>query len=93
MITIHDIANRAGVAPSTVSRVLSGNGKRSGFHVVLCNSNDDPGEERDCLELLVDFRVDGILITPTGKKRGLPSIVDVAKTYAAFLINYCSMAR
>jgi LacI family transcriptional regulator len=26
MITINDIANRAGVAPSTVSRVLSGNG-------------------------------------------------------------------
>ena len=126
MITINDIANRAGVAPSTVSRVLSGNGysgkktrdlvlrtaddlaytpnrvaqslrlkqtktlglviadvenslysriaktvetiaKRSGFHVVLCNSNDDPGEEKDCLELLVDLRVDGILITPTGK--------------------------
>lgn len=126
MITINDIANRTGVAPSTVSRVLSGNGysgkktrdlvlrtaddlaytpnrvaqslrlnqtktlglviadvensfysriaktvetvaKGSGFHVVLCNSNDDPGEERDCLELLVDLRVDGILITPTGK--------------------------
>ncbi|MEA3146135.1 MAG: LacI family transcriptional regulator, partial [Verrucomicrobiota bacterium] len=126
MITINDIANRAGVAPSTVSRVLSGNGysgkktrdlvlrtaddlaytpnrvaqslrlkqtktlglviadvensfysriaktvetvaKGSGFHVVLCNSNDDPGEEKDCLELLVDLRVDGILITPTGK--------------------------
>ena len=104
MITINDIANRAGVAPSTVSRVLSGNGyagkktrdrvlraaddlaytpngvaqslrlnqtrtlglviadvensfysriaktvelvaKQAGFHVVLCNSNDDPQEE------------------------------------------------
>jgi LacI family transcriptional regulator len=126
MITINDIANRAGVAPSTVSRVLSGNGyagrktrdrvlraaddlaytpnsvarslrlnqtrtiglviadvensfysriaktvelvaKRAGFHVVLCNTNDDPQEERDHLELLVRLRVDGILITPTGQ--------------------------
>jgi LacI family transcriptional regulator len=126
MITINDIANRAGVAPSTVSRVLSGNGyagqktrdrvrraaddlayspnrvaqslrlnqtrtlglviadvensfysriaktvelvaKGAGFHVVLCNSNDDPQEERECLQLLVKLRVDGILITPTGQ--------------------------
>src|SRR5215469_10495480 len=126
MITITDIAKRAGVAPSTVSRVLSGNGyagkntrdlvlqaaddlaytpnrvaqslrlnqtktlglviadvensfysriaktvemvaKRAGFHVILCNSNDEPEEEKECLELLVRLRVDGILITPTGK--------------------------
>ena len=126
MITITDIARRAGVAPSTVSRVLSGNGyagkhtrdlvlraagelaytpnrvaqslrlnqtstlglviadvensfysriaktvevvaKQVGFHVILCNSNDDPKEERECLELLVRLRADGILITPTGK--------------------------
>ena len=126
MITITDIARRAGVAPSTVSRVLSGNGysgkntrdlvlraaedlgytpnrvaqslrlnqtrtlglviadvensfysriaktvemvaKRSGFHVILCNSNDDPEEERECLQLLERLRVDGILITPTGR--------------------------
>src|SRR5580693_648337 len=126
MITITDIARRAGVAPSTVSRVLSGNGyagkhtrdlvlraadelaytpnkvaqslrlnqtstlglviadvensfysriaktvevvaKQAGFHVILCNSNDDPLEERECLELLVRLRADGILITPTGK--------------------------
>ena len=126
MITINDIAIRAGVAPSTVSRVLTGNGyagkktrdrvrraaddlayspnrvaqslrlnqtktlglviadvensfysriaktvelvaKRAGFHVVLCNSNDDPQEERECLKLLIKLRVDGILITPTGQ--------------------------
>jgi LacI family transcriptional regulator len=126
MITINDIARRAGVAPSTVSRVLSGNGyagkntrelvhraasdlaytpnkvaqslrlnqtntlglviadvensfypriaktvervaKRAQFHVILCNSNDDPREEKDRLELLVNLRADGILITPTGK--------------------------
>jgi len=129
MITIADIAKRAGVAPSTVSRVLTGRGysakktrdlvmhtaddlaytpnrvaqslrlrrtktlglliadvensfysqiaknvetvaKQAGFHVVLCNSNDDPREERDCLDLLAGLRVDGILITPTGKNLG-----------------------
>src|SRR5258708_25607781 len=39
--------------------------KRSGFHVILCNSNDDPKEERERLELLEKFRVVGVLITPT----------------------------
>jgi LacI family transcriptional regulator, galactose operon repressor len=126
MITITDTAIRAGVAPSTVSRVLSGNGysgrntrdlelqvaddlaytlnrvaqslwlkqtktlglviadvensfysriaktvkmvaKRAGFYVVLFNSNDGPQEERDCLELLLELRVNGVLITPTDK--------------------------
>jgi LacI family transcriptional regulator len=52
---------------SRIAKTVETIAKRSGFHVVLCNSNDDPGEEKDCLELLVDLRVDGILITPTGK--------------------------
>jgi len=39
--------------------------KSAGYHVVLCNSNDDPELEREYLKLLEGVRVDGIIITPT----------------------------
>jgi LacI family transcriptional regulator len=45
--------------------------KEAGYHVVLCNSNDDPKEEREYLEVLEGIRVDGLIITPTSHNRRL----------------------
>lgn len=128
-ITVDDIAAKAGVSPSSVSRVLTGRGyasestrrrvleaagelgytpnriaqslrskqtrtlgliiadvenyfysqiakgvesvaKEAGYHVVLCNTNDDPSDERYYLDLLAGQRVDGLIITPTACNRG-----------------------
>ncbi len=55
---------------SRIAKTVEMVAKRSGFHVILCNSNDDPKEERECLELLEKLRVDGVLITPTGRNAG-----------------------
>src|SRR5262249_11536059 len=124
MVTVANVAQRAGVSVATAGRVLSGTGyasqqarravleaareigyvpnqiarslrtrrtqlaglligdvensfysaiaknvefvaKGAGYHVVLCNSNDDPAAEKECLQLLDGMRVDGIVITPT----------------------------
>lgn len=128
MTTVNDIAIKAGVSPSSVSRVLTGRGyasestrrrvleaarelgympnrvaqslrakqtrtlgliiadvensfysqiakaveavaKDAGYHVVLCNTSDDPSEERHYLDLLSGLQVDGICITPTSGNR------------------------
>ena len=52
---------------SRIAKTVEVVAKQAGFHVILCNSNDNPLGERECLELLVRLRADGILITPTGK--------------------------
>jgi LacI family transcriptional regulator, galactose operon repressor len=43
--------------------------KEAGYHVVLCNSNDDPEEEKEYLTVLEGIRVDGLIITPTSHNR------------------------
>ena len=43
--------------------------KDAGYHVVLCNSDDDPESERGYLTLLESVRVDGLIVTPTTKNR------------------------
>ena len=43
--------------------------KDAGYHVVLCNSDDDPKVEREYLKLLEGMRVDALIVTPTSKNR------------------------
>ncbi len=128
IVTVANVAQRAGVSPATAARVLSGRGyasedarravqeaareigyvpnhiarslrtrrttlaglligdvensfysviaknvesvaKDAGYHVVLCNSNDDPETESQYLQLLAGMRVDGLIITPTGRNQ------------------------
>src|SRR5262249_36442266 len=128
MVTVANVAQRAGVSPATAARVLSGRGyasedarravlaaaeeigyvpnhiarslrtrrtqlaglligdvensfysviaknvesvaKDAGYHVVLCNSNDDPETEDQYLRLLDGMQVDGLIITPTGRNQ------------------------
>jgi len=128
MVTVANVAQRAGVSPATAARVLSGRGyasddarravldaakeigyvpnhiarslrtrrtmlaglligdvensfysviaknvervaKEAGYHVVLCNSNDDAETESQYLKLLDGIRVDGLIITPTGRNQ------------------------
>ncbi len=38
----------------------------TGYHVVLCNSNDNPNDEQQHLRLLEGIHIDGLIVTPTG---------------------------
>ncbi len=51
--------------------------KDAGYHVVLCNSDDDPKIEREYLKLLEGMRVDALIVTPTSKnRRQLADLMD-----------------
>jgi len=54
---------------SVIAKNVESVAKGAGYHVVLCNSNDDPKEEREYLDLLETMRLDGLIITPTAGNR------------------------
>ncbi|HVJ21931.1 MAG TPA: LacI family DNA-binding transcriptional regulator, partial [Polyangiaceae bacterium] len=42
--------------------------RKAGYHLLLCNSEGDLGQERQYVEHMISHRVDGILIAPTGDR-------------------------
>jgi LacI family transcriptional regulator len=54
---------------SVIARNVESVAKNAGYHVVLCNSNDDPETEKEYLQLLEGIRVEGLIITPTGRNQ------------------------
>jgi LacI family transcriptional regulator len=56
---------------SVIAKSVESVCKAAGYHVVLCNSSDDPNEETAYLKVLEGIRVDGLIITPTSHNRHL----------------------
>jgi DNA-binding LacI/PurR family transcriptional regulator len=54
---------------SSIAKHVESVTKEAGYHVVLCNSDDDAESEREHLTLLESMRVDGLIVTPTKKNR------------------------
>lgn len=54
---------------SVIAKNVESVAKDAGYHVVLCNSDDDPDIEREYLKLLEAMRVDALVVTPTSKNR------------------------
>jgi len=50
---------------SVIAKNVGSVAKDAGYHVVLCNSDDDPAIEREYLTLLDGMRVDALIVTPT----------------------------
>ena len=42
-----------------------------GFHIIVCNADDEPEKEKDYIEMLMAKQVDGIIIFPTGRNMDL----------------------
>ena len=62
---------------SVIARNVESVAKDAGYHVVLCNSDDDPENEREYLKLLEAMQVDALVVTPTSKnRRHLTRLVD-----------------
>ncbi len=59
---------------TTVARGIEDTATRNGFHVILCNTDESPEKEANHLSVLLQRRVDGIILAPTtdDKKRVLP---------------------
>ena len=45
--------------------------ERNGFCVILCNSDDDPQKQRSYLRVLLEKRVDGLIVSSVGGDEGL----------------------
>jgi DNA-binding LacI/PurR family transcriptional regulator len=62
---------------SVIAKNVESVAKDAGYHVVLCNSDDDPDIEREYLKLLEGMRVDALVVTPTSKnRRHLARLID-----------------
>jgi LacI family transcriptional regulator len=54
---------------SSIAKNVESVAKDAGYHVVLCNSDDDAESEREYLKLLQAMRLDGLIVTPTSRNR------------------------
>lgn len=62
---------------SVIAKNVESVAKGAGYHVVLCNSDDDPDIEREYLKLLEAMRVDALVVTPTSRNhRYLARLLD-----------------
>jgi LacI family transcriptional regulator len=62
---------------SVIAKHVESVAKGAGYHVVLCNSDDDPAIEREYLKLLEAMHVDALVVTPTTKnRRYLANLLD-----------------
>lgn len=42
--------------------------RKMGYNVILCHTNEDTEREKECLKVLQEERVSGIIVTPVGKE-------------------------
>lgn len=63
-LVVHNIFN---ATYQKVAQVIQTRLFGSNYHVILCISNDDPAQEAIYLETLLNHRVDGLVIVPTGE--------------------------
>ncbi|MBK1690193.1 LacI family DNA-binding transcriptional regulator [Rubrivivax gelatinosus] len=49
-----------------IVQYVEDHGFGAGYHVVLCNSNDDPRRQSAYLQVLAERRIDGLVLVPTG---------------------------
>ncbi len=52
---------------SIIAKSVEDTANKYGYNVILCNGDDDPEKELKYLKVLKSNRVDGIILTPTGK--------------------------
>ncbi len=50
---------------TTIARGVEDAAAESGFHTILCNTDENPAKEATYINLLLQRRVDGIIIAPT----------------------------
>ncbi len=52
---------------SIIAKSVEDKARQSGYKLILCNGDDDPQKEFEYLRILKSNKVDGIILTPTGK--------------------------
>jgi LacI family transcriptional regulator, galactose operon repressor len=64
---------------------------RSGYHVILCNTQGDLDREREYLEDMIAFQVEGVLLAPVGD-RSRPNLRALGRNRVPFVLVDRSVA-
>ena len=54
--------------------------ERNGYCVILCNSDDDPQKQRSYLRVLLEKRIDGLVVASVGEDRDLLESLSCVRT-------------
>ena len=60
------VANILHSFSTQIIRAIENKFHEKGFHIIVCNADDEPDKEKDYIEMLMAKQVDGIIIFPTG---------------------------
>ncbi|MDN7242965.1 substrate-binding domain-containing protein [Planococcus sp. N028] len=60
------VANILHSFSTQILRTIENDLNKTGFHVIICNADDQPEKERNYIEMLLAKQVDGLIIFPTG---------------------------
>lgn len=61
---IHDFSTK-------IINALEAEFDKEGFHMIVCNSADNPKKEKEHVETLLEKQVDGLIVFPTGENKEL----------------------
>lgn len=61
---IHDFSTK-------IINALEAEFDKEGFHMIVCNSADNPQKEKKHIETLLEKQVDGMIVFPTGENKNL----------------------
>lgn len=70
---------------SIIAKSVEDTAKKAGYKLILCNGDDDPKKELEYLKILKSNRVDGIILTPTGKNSEYINYLIVSGTKMVLL--------
>lgn len=65
------VANILHTFSTQVIRAIEDYFHEQGFHIIVCNADDEPAKEKTYIEMLRAKQVDGIIIFPTGENLAL----------------------
>ncbi len=89
-LVLHNLVN---ASFHTMAEVVQRRLGSAGYQVILCITGDDAGQEARYLSTLMDHRVDGVLIVPTGGNAPLLSAMDNADVPVVTIVRSHTDAR
>jgi LacI family transcriptional regulator len=78
---------------TTVVRGVEDAAQRAGFSVILCNTDESEAKQQRYLDVLLQKRVDGILLVPAGTSAGLGDWIRMQSTPMVILDRRVKSAR
>lgn len=70
---------------ASIASYISIEAKKNGFTVMLFDTQEDPAIELSCIDAMVDYHVDGIIIVPCGENA--KKLEDVSKSTPVILVD------